>query len=684
MQWFRQLSTRRSIYRDLSEEIQQHLAEKTEALMAGGMSRKEAEYAAKREFGNVTRIEESGREAWMWPRMESVVSDVTFAVRKLRKSPGFALTAILTLALGIGANVVVFSILNGLILRPLDVPQPGNVFQVVHRADWSTQSYRDYLDYRDRDPSFSGMMAYEYMRVGLSVRKAAVRSWGYAASGNYFDVLGVQPALGRSFHASDEHGPASAPYIVLSYDFWRRQFDSNPNVLGETVELNQHPFTVIGVARQDFHGTEVFLVAEFWIPLVNAAQVTGFDDLPYRDHYSFTVLGRLKPGVTPQQATHNLNTLTAQMAKEDPKDEGLTALVRRPGPAGDDQAPEKKALLGIMLLAVLVLLAACANLASIFAARAADRSGELAIRVAIGSSRWMILSQLLTEAVIVSIVGGLVGSFFAQLLLGALSQWQPYADFPTRFLVAPDARVYLVALALSIGSGILFGLLPARQVWRTDVALAIKSGYLHAESFRRFAVRDLLLIVQVVVCTFLVTASLVAVRGMACALRVPLGFQPEGVTLAQADLRMAGYTGEQALPVQKRMLDAAAAIPGVTAVAVADIVPFLGVSNWFVYRWDTTEFVPSHVAFDAPSYLISPGYLHAAGTRLMAGRDFTWHDEGKSPRVAIVNQAFARRLAGSDSAVGQRFALWATARYEVVGVVEDGKYGSVSEDPRPV
>ena len=684
MQWFRQLFTRRSIYRDLSEEIQQHLAEKTEALMAGGMSRKEAEYAAKREFGNVTRIEESGREAWMWPRMESVVSDVTFAVRKLRKSPGFALTAILTLALGIGANVVVFSILNGLILRPLDVPQPGNVFQVVHRADWSTQSYRDYLDYRDRDPSFSGMMAYEYMRVGLSVRKAAVRSWGYAASGNYFDVLGVQPALGRFFHASDEHGPASAPYIVLSYDFWRRQFDSNPNVLGETVELNQHPFTVIGVARQDFHGTEVFFWADYWIPLVNAAQVTGFDDLPYRDHYSFTVLGRLKPGVTPQQATHSLNALTARMAKEDPKDDGLTALVRRPGPAGDDQAPEKKALLGMMLLAVLVLLAACANLASIFAARAADRSAELAIRLAIGSSRWTILRQLLTEAVIVSIVGGLVGSFFARLLLGTLSQWQPFGDFPTHFLIAPDARVYLVALALSVGSGILFGLLPARQVWSTDVVQAIKSGYLHTESFRRFAVRDLLLTVQIVVCTFLVTASLVAVRGMVRALRVPLAFQPEGVTLAQAELRMAGYSGEQSLPVQKRMLEAAAAIPGVTAAAVSDMVPFLGGGGWIVYRWDTTEFLPSHRAFDAPSYLISPGYLQAAETRLLAGRDFTWHDDGKSPRVAIVNQTFVRRLYGDRSAIGQRFALWATARYEVVGVVEDGKYGSVSEDPQPV
>ena len=685
MQWVRQLFTRRRIYSDLSEEIQQHIAEKIEALMADGMNREDAARAARCEFGNPTRIEESGREAWMWPRVESVLSDVRFAIRKLRKSPGFAATAILTLALGIGANVVVFSVLNGLILRPLNLPDPGNLYQVVHgKTDWSSQSYRDYLDYRDRDRSFSGMMAYQYMRVGLTVDKTAVRSWGYAASGNYFDVLGVQPALGRFFHATDEHGPASAPYIVLSHDFWRRQFDSNPNVLGETVELNRHPFTVIGVAQPSFNGTDATFWVDYWIPLVNAAQVTGFDDLPYRDHPAFTVLGRLKPGMTPQRATHSLNVLAAQMAKEDPKDEGLTVLVRQAGPAGEVQDPAKKVLVGIMLLAGLVLLAACANLASIFAARAADRSGELAIRLAIGSSRWMVLRQLLTEAVIVSITGGLVGSFFAQLLLGALSRWQPSADFPTHLLIAPDARVYAVALALSIASGIFFGLLPARQVWRTDVVQAIKGSYMQAESFRRFAMRDLLLMVQIVVCTLLVTASLVAVRGMVRALHVPLALQPEGIMLAQADLRMAGYSGEQALPVQKRMLEAAAAIPGVTAAAVSDFVPFLGGGDWFVYRWGTTEFLPAHMAFEAPTFLISPGYLRAAETRLLAGRDFTWHDDGKSPRVAIVNQTFARKLYGGKPAIGGRFALWATAKYEVVGEVEDGRYGSVSEDPQPV
>lgn len=565
------------------------------------------------------------------------------------------------------------------------MPQPENLYQISQaKAGWDNQSYRDYRDYRDRDASFSGLLAYGNLRAGLRAGDSILQSWGYCASGNYFDVLGVEPALGRFFHAADEHGPASAPYIVLSHDFWRRQFSSDPHVLGTTVFLNQHSFTVIGVAREKFRGTEVLFRPDYWIPIVNEAQVTGINNLPYRDHYAYNVLGRLKPGVTVAQATASLNILAKQMAKEDRKDDGLALRIRPPGPAGDESDPTKKALLGIMLLAFLVLLAACANLASIFAARAADRSTELAIRLAIGSSYWIVLRQLLSEALLVSVIGGLAGSFFAKMLLTTLSHWQPFGDFPTQLLIDPDLRVYALALALSISSGMLFGLLPARQLWRTDVVQAIKSGYLRLESFRKFAVRDLLLVTQIVVCTLLVTASLVAVRGFVRSLNLPLAFRPDNVTLAQAELRMAGYNGKRALPVIKRLLDAAAAIPGVSAAAVADGVPFAGGGGWFVYRWETTEFLPAHMAFGAGAFLISPGYFHTAETRFLQGRDFNWHDDRSAPRVAIVNQTFAHSLYGDNPAVGQRFALWATARYEVIGVVEDGKYGSVSEDPQPI
>jgi predicted permease len=686
MNSLRQIFRRTQIHDDLTEEIQQHLAEEADALMAEGMTRAEAEAAARRKFGNVTRMEEQGREAWQMPWVEGWIADVRFAARKLRSSPGFALTAMVTLALGIGANVVAFSVLNGLVLRPLGVPDVKSLYQIPRGKDGGDQhGYPDYRDYRDRDASFSGILAYKYLSAGMQVDNATVRSWGFAASGNYFDVLGVRPALGHFFHAGDEHGLGSAPYVVLSYDFWQRQFGGSRKVLGRTVKLNQHPLTVIGVATKGFHGTEVFYWPDYWIPVVNAQQVTGWDDFCCRDHVSFNVMGRLKPDVTPQQATESLNALAAEMAREDKKDDGLTLRLRQPGPAGDENDPTKKGLLGITLLAALVLLAACANLASIFAARAADRAGELAVRMAIGASRWIVLRQLLAEAVLVSAAGGLAGSLAARMLLVWLSTWQPFGDFPTRLPVVPDARVYLVAVGLSLASGIFFGLMPARLIWRTDVVQAIKTGYVVTESFRRFAFRDVLLAVQIVVCTLLVTASAVAVRGMEKAMHVPLGFNPAGATVAQADLGMAGYTGDNAMPVQKRILEEARAIPGVTAAALSDNVPFgNGGSNWFVYKWGTTEFLPSHMAFAATTFVVSPEYLPAAQTPLIAGRNFTWHDDKTVPAVAIVNETFAHQLYGNKSPIGQRFALWATAKYEIVGEVPDGRYYSIGEHQRPM
>ena len=677
MNWLRQLFARRQIYRDLSEEIEQHLAEKAEALIAGGMSRKDAEYAAKREFGNVARVEECGHEAWMWPRAESILADIRFAFRKLRHSPGFALTAILTLAVGIGANVVTFSVLNGILLRPLDVPHPENLLQIGE-----SESYPDYRDYQDRSQSFSGMLAYKVLNVGIGIDKSVSSSWGNAASGSYFDVLGLQPALGRFFHASDEHGLGSAPYIVFSYDFWQRKFDANPSILGKTVTLNQHPFTIIGVAPHNFHGTDYFFWPDYWIPVVNAQQVTGWDDFDWRAHRDFTLLGRLKLGITQQQATQNMGAIARQMAKQYPDDEGLTLTVHKPGPAGNSNDPTKQALLGMTLLAVLVLLAACANLAGIFAARATDRSNELAIRLAIGSSRWAVVRQLLTEAVLVSLIGGIVGTFFARLLLSAIARIR-VSDFPAHFLIAPDLRVYLVAIVLSIASGILFALLPARQVWRTDVVQAIKGGYVFAVSFRRFAMRDALLLIQVAVCTLLVSSALVAVRGMVQRLRAPLGIAPSGVTLAQVDLQVAGIPDAQSRIVQRRMLDTAAAIPGVTAAATSDRVPFLGAWYWAAYSWDTKQLVPQHAAFSTNSYMVSPGYFQVSGTHLLSGRDFTPDDKPGSPAVAIVNETFARRLFGTTSALGKRFKLFDPVRLEIIGVVEDGKYQDPGEDPQP-
>ena len=685
MRWISSLFARRRIFSDLSDEIQQHLEEQTEALMATGLPRNEAMREARRRFGDVTRIEERGRMVWLWPELEQAVMDVRFAVRRLRRSPGFALTAIITLALGIGANIFVLSLLNSLILKPGSDFASQGIVQVSHRdTGGDSHSYRDFEDIRDQSASFRGVLAFRTLRAGLKIGSSPIRSWGYAVSGNYFDVLGAKPILGHTFHGSDDRGQGSAPYMVISEDLWRRQFGADRSAIGRVVQLNGQPFSIVAVAPRSFRGTDVFFWPDYWIPVMNTKAVTGWDDLCCRDHIGFTVLARLKPGVTAAQATASLSGLAQRMAEADSKDKGLTLRARLPGAAGDSSDPMRRALWALELLAGLVLLAACANLASIFAVRATHRRAELATRLAIGSGRWTIVWQLLTESVLLSFAGGTVGSVFAAVLLRAVSRWQPFGEFPTRLLVTPDLRVYLLAIALSIASGVLFGLLPARLAWRTDVVQALKSGYREERKLRRFSLRDALLLLQIVVCTLLVTTALVSVRGIQRALHAPLGFTPEGITLAQGDLHMAGYSGDEALTVQKEMLDAAQAMPGVTAAALADSLPFLGGGGWFIYRDDTREFVPAHRAFDATTFAVSPGYLEMAGTPLLSGREFTWHDDRKSPLVAIVNETFAQRMFGSTPAVGQRFAMWQTARYEIVGVVADGRYETLSEDPRPM
>ena len=618
--------------------------------------------------------------------MPILLQNVRYAFRQLRKSPSFAITAILTLALGVGANVVVFSVLNTLILRPLNVPHPGNLYNIARKqVGDDSQSYLDYLDYRDRNSTFSGIAAYNLTLAGIRTGTQVTKSFGFEASGNYFDLLGVQPALGRFFHASDEHGPNSAPYIVLSNRFWRSHFNGEPAIVGRQIEVNEHPYTVLGVAPENFNGTEIFMSPDFWVPLVNEQQVEGDNYLEQRSNYQIWLVGRLKPGVSEQQATENLNAIAAQLQKQYPAtDDGLQARLVKPGLMGDVLGgPIHAFLFGVMALALLVLLAACANLGSIFAARAADRGRELAIRLAVGSSRMKMLGQLVTESVLVSLIGGVVGTFLAATLLQALGRWQPFVDFPIHVPVAPDPLVYVVALLLSVGSGILFGLLPVRQIWRTDAAQVMKSGAGSVATFRGFALRDVLLVVQISLCTLLVTASLVAVRGMQRSLRAPLGVQPQGVTLATGDLDMANLTGDQVLESQKRMIDAAERIPGVTAVGTTGSAPpsVMG-GDQPVYRQGTADLRASNSVLDAMFYTISPGYLHAAGTKLLAGRDFTWHDDAKAPKVAIVNQTFARTMFGKSSAIEKQFLLYGGTLYKIVGVVEDGKYRTLTEGPR--
>jgi predicted permease len=623
--------------------------------------------------------------------MENLLLDVRYALRVLRKSPAFTAVALLTLMLGIGANIVVFGVLNAVLLQPLDVSNPQSLYQIRHKQWMSgrllTTSYPAFEDFRQRNTTFSGMAGiYGYSHAALNWRNMARAVHGDEVTGNYFDLLGVQPQLGRFFHAADEHGPDSAPYLVLSDGLWRSAFQADRGVVGATVELNKHPFTVVGVAPARFHGIERFVWPDYWMPMVNEEQVERSDYLHSRTSITVTVIGRLKPGATPRQAVENLDAIAAELAKEYPEtDDGLPLRLIHPGLWGDDGDVIRGFLYSVTVLGLLVLAAACANLATLFAARTADRSRELALRVALGSSHRRLVRQLLTEAVLLSLLGGAAGLVSADLLLRVLNRSQPFVG---TLAVSVDARVFLAGLAFTLGSALLFGMVPARQAWQSSPLQMMKSGPVNPMRLRRFAVRDLLLGIQIAICTLLVTASLVAVRGMVRALDAPLGIQPQGAMLAEVDLSQVGLAGDVIFEKRKEIVEAARGIPGVTAAGAVNRTPMTGGLHGIpIYRPGTTEFTLKNYALAPYVFSMSPGYLEAAGTRLVGGRDVAWRDTAKTPYVAIVNETFARQMWGKarwgeTRAIGQRFLLWGNLT-EVVGVAEDGKYHDMTESPHP-
>ena len=616
-----------------------------------------------------------------------MTNNLRIAFRKLRKSPGFTLTAIVTLALGIGANAVVFSVLNAVVIRPVNLPNARSLYE-VQRFKYPSHSYPDYVDMRDRNHTFESMVMTQIMGpVGVDMGGSPSTAWPYLASGNYFDALEIQPYLGRFYHATDEQGAGSAPYVVLSYAYWHGHFHGDASLVGRTVQINKHQLTIIGVAPPDFRGTELFFAPAMWIPMVEQPTIEGYDVLKQRGNHNGFVVGKLKPGVTPAQATADLDALGAWLSKTYPsEDDGVKFTLARPGLVGDMLGgPARAFMAGLMLLAGLILLAACANLGSLFAARAADQSKETAMRLALGSRRGMILRQMLTEAVLVSLAGGALGLGGGVAVLRLLSTWQPIPDTPINVPVNPDFLTYFVALALALASGLLFGMVPARQVLRSDPWQVIRTGATSVGGLRRFTLRDILLAFQIAICAVLVTSSLVAVRGLARSMHSNFGFVPQNVMLAGTELHMSGYTDDRVQQMQRRMLDAAASIPGATAVGYVDHLP-LGIEGGdsFVYSDATTDFRPTNFAADAMDYHISPGYIEAAETRLLAGRDLSMQDDAKAPKVALVNRQFAVKVFGSvNKAIGGHFKFWGGQRAEVVGVVENGKYRTLTEDQQP-
>ena len=681
------LFRRQEVAEEMDEELRSHIAHRADDLERTGMDRGRAERRARVEFGARERVKEESYREMGGSLFATIVHDLRVSMRVLRKSPGFTLVAVLTLALAIGANAVVFSVMNALILRPLNVPNAQSLYMLERGKDRDgAQSYPDYVDLRDRNRSFDALAAYDIAAVGLDTGQNPSRAWAVLASGNFFDALGLHPYLGHFFHTSDEHGANSAPYIVLTYAFWHTRFHDDRSVVGRVVRVDKHPYTILGVAEPGFHGTLLFFNPDFFVPLVNQGELEGDNNLNARGVRGiFSVMGHLKAGVTPGQAIADLNGIGKELERAYPKDDSeMTFILARPSFYGDFLGPPVRAFLGaLMLLAGLILLGACANLGSLFAARAADRSKEVALRLALGSTRRRILRCLFTEALLISVAGGGVGLAGSVALLRGLSSWWPVPRWPIQVPVNPDTNVYLVALLLTLASGFLFGAVPVRQVLRTNPYEVVKAGSITTLG-RRITLRDLLLVVQIAICAVLVTSSMVAVRGLLRSLHSDFGFDPRNSLMLDTDLTMAGYPADKVPAMQKRMIEALEGVPGVESVGLIDQPPLAdGWSNSIVFRDQTTDLKPANAAANPILFNVSPGYLHAAGTALLAGRDFTWHDEKGAPAVAVINQQFARKFFGSaPNALGKYFKRHDGTRMQVVGVAEDGKYMSFSETPQ--
>lgn len=607
--------------------------------------------------------------------------DLKQAARAIVRSPAFALVAIVSLALGIGANTVVFGVLNALILRPLPVANPEQLV-FLQRNEIPSLSFPFYRDLRDRNTTLSALVAYRIAPMGLQTGNGARRVWGYLATGNYFDALGVRPAAGRFFSAADDIAPGAAAYAVLSYASWQSRFRADPQIIGRTIRINGHPYAVIGVAPEGFRGTELFYSPEIWVPMMMQPQIEGNSWLENRNTHNSWVLGRLRPEVTPQQAEENLNAVAALVAQERPGvDRRPRLTVTTPGLIGDTlRTPVRSFAWGVMLLAGLVLLAACVNLASLFVARSVDRIRELGIRLALGASQGHLARQLTLEVLLLAAIGGLAGLILAQALLRLLTAWRAPLDIPVQFDVHLDTRVVVFAIVASIVTGLVSALAPMWRVWRTDPNISLRSSSPSWTARPRWAVRDLLLALQVACCCMLITGGIVSLRGLAGAFQTRLGMDPQDVTVTSFDLHLAGYRPENGRTFQRRALEAVKAMPGVVSTAYGSSAPlYIDQSNTSVFSDQTAD---SSSADRASYYSASPGYFRALGTRLIRGRDFTWRDDAESPRVAIVNETFAKRF-GKDGTMGWRFRRGrAGPPIEVVGIVEDGKYQTLTESPR--
>jgi len=623
--------------------------------------------------------------------MGELLQDLRYGCRMLAKAPGFAAIAILTLALGIGGNATVFSWIRAALLNPLPgVAEPDRVVAaetVMPDGEYHTSSYPDYRDYRDRNHVFSGLIGCELIAVEMSQRKdlPGERVWGLLVTENYFDVLGVHSAMGRTLHVQQNEALNSDPYVVLSDGLWARSFGSDPDVVGRVVHLNGHPFTVIGVAPREFRGTIVGVSPEYWVPMMMQPQVLPGEDLEERWPTFVHILGRLKPGVTISQAQAEMSTLASDFQKEYPQAEkGVGIYITPVWKAHYGVQDFLRSVLGfLMIVALLVLFIACVNVANLLLARATAREKEFAIRGALGAGRNRLIRQLLVECLLLAAAGGAGGILLAAWGAKLLNAFLPPAHLPVGLPVGVDNSVLAFTLGVSLATGILFGMAPAWRGSQVDLNQALKeSGRSSDGSAGGHRLRDLLVVSEIVLATVLLVGAGLLVRSLHNEEEKGPGFNPDHVALAAFDLRASGYSRQEAALYFDRLLERVRAVPGVESASHESYVPL-----WFTGRSYSSVEVDGYTPrpnedMGIDLNVVGPAYFQTMQIPLLAGRDFTEQDRADSPLVVIVNQTMARRFWPGRDATGHHVRIrgeWRT----VAGVARDIKYHRMNEDPQP-
>lgn len=679
MNWIRQVFVRRRLFGDLSEEIRQHMEEKADELVEQGMSRDEAVARARREFGNPTSVAERGREVWRWPSLESFLFDVRYALRQLRRQPTFTLVAVLILALGIGANTAVFSVIDKLLFEPLPFRAPERLAWIAGRESprltgraVTVATYEALAELR----TFEGLTTFEAFFARSSFKltgdKEPDRVVGVMVAANFFPFLGVTPMLGRTFSGEEclLNGPGAA---ILSYDLWERRYASDPGVIGQTVVVNDRAATIVGVMPEDFDFGAVFAPGnhiEIYMPAV-------LDVLRDWDN-TMAILGRLKPGVTLPTAQAEVNALIERQLIEHPE-------FRETGNSRPIVQPLRELITGGMQQPMatlwaavgLVLLIVCVNLSNLLLARAATRRKEIALRGALGAGRVRLVRQLLTESFVLSILGGALGIALAYAATGYVRRLEGLS-IPLLKSVEIHGGALGFAVGATVLTALLFGLAPAITVARGDFGAALKeSGRGSSEGRDHRSLRSLLVVSEVALACLLLVGSGLLLRSFLHVLDVNLGFEAERVYTLRVDSGPNLDTAEKFFAYIKQLVLASREVPGVEAASITDAVPLDSTRAWSV----RAQGQPPEDSSGALLKVVGPGLFETMRTPLIAGRDFTELDDAARPLVAIVNESLAKRLWPDQDPLLGTLLVGSRRVCQVVGVVADVRHVNVEETP---